>query len=116
MNMLRLRTLRDCALLASLAGSLSAANQYLVHNLVADQAGVADHVDPHLVNPWGNAFSATSPFWVSDQGTGLSTVYDGTGTPSATVVAIPAAGGATTPGPVTGIIQNSVATAFLVAA
>ncbi len=109
------RVVRSCALFASLTGCLSAANNYLVHNLVADQAGVADHVDPNLVNPWGNAFSATSPFWIGDNGTGLSTLYDGTGTPNAIVVQIPAAGGKTTPGPVTGVIQNSVTTAFLVA-
>jgi uncharacterized protein (TIGR03118 family) len=111
------RFLRSCALVGSLAGSLSAANLFLVHNLVSDQAGVADHTDKNLVNAWGNAFSATSPFWVADTGTGLSTLYDGTGTPNASiVVSIPAAGGATTPGPATGVIQNSVATAFLVAA
>lgn len=109
------RILSVCALLFPLASALSA-NAYLVHNLVADQAGVADHTDKNLVNPWGNAFSATSPFWVADEGAGLSTIYDGTGTPSATVVQIPAAGGATTPGPVTGVMQNSVATAFQVTA
>jgi uncharacterized protein (TIGR03118 family) len=113
------RILRACALLGSAAGILSAQtapNTYLVHNLVADTAGVADHTDPNLVNPWGNAFSGTSPFWIGDNGTGLSTLYDGTGTPNASVVvAIPAAAGATTPGPVTGVIQNSITTAFLVA-
>ncbi len=110
------RFLRSCALVGSLAGCLSAANSFLVHNLVSDQAGVADHTDKNLINPWGNAFSATSPFWVGDNGTGLSTLYDGTGTPNATtIVAVPAAAGATTPGPVTGVIQNSVTTAFLVA-
>ena len=91
-----------------------AANQYLVHNLVSDLPGLADHTDKNLVNPWGNGFSAADPFWIGDYGTGLSTVYDGTGTPSATVVAVPPAGGATTPGPVTGVISNGVATAFLI--
>lgn len=118
-----LRITLACGLLAASAGPLFAqgtttapANAYYVHNLVADQAGVADHVDKNLVNPWGNAFSATSPFWVGDNGTGLSTLYDGTGTPNAAiVVSIPAAGGATTPGPVTGVMQNSVTTAFPVA-
>jgi uncharacterized protein (TIGR03118 family) len=103
------------ALLGAFAGSLSAANAYLVHNLVADQPGIADHTDPNLVNPWGNGFSAGSPFWIGDNGTGLSTLYDGTGTPSATVVEIPAAGGGTN-GPVSGVIVNSVTTAFLLAA
>ncbi len=111
----RNRVSSACMLCFAAAGSLSAANTYLVHNLVADQTGVADHTDPNLINPWGNAFSATSPFWIGNTGTGTSTLYDGTGTPSATIVQIPAAGGATTPGPVTGVIQNSVTTAFLVA-
>jgi uncharacterized protein (TIGR03118 family) len=102
------------ALLSAIAGSLSAANAYLVHNLVADQPGIADHTDPNLVDPWGNGFSAGSPFWVGDNGTGLATLYDGTGTPSSTVVEIPAAGGGTN-GPVSGVIVNSVTTAFLLA-
>src|SRR5581483_11421584 len=54
-------------------------NAYLVHLLVADQPGIADNTDPNLVNPWGIYTSATSPFWVSDAGTGLSTVYTSTG-------------------------------------
>src|ERR1700694_1314459 len=45
------------------------------HNLVADVPGVADFTDPNLVNAWGIVTSATSPFWVCDAGTGLSTVY-----------------------------------------
>jgi uncharacterized protein (TIGR03118 family) len=108
-------TYKTFALFSVFAGSLSAANAYLVHNLVADQPGIADHTDPNLVNPWGNAFSAGSPFWVGDNGTGLSTLYDGTGTPSSTVVEIPAAGGGTN-GPVSGVVVNSVTTAFLLAA
>lgn len=50
-------------------------NAYLQHNLVSDQPGVADITDPNLVNPWGIYASAASPFWISDAGTGLSTVY-----------------------------------------
>jgi uncharacterized protein (TIGR03118 family) len=37
--------------------------------------------DPNLVNPWGVSFSATSPFWVSDNGTGVATLYNGAGVP-----------------------------------
>ena len=102
-------------LFSAFAGPLSAANAYLVHNLVADQPGIADHTDPNLVNPWGNGFSAGSPFWIGDNGTGVSTLYDGTGTATALVVEIPAAGGGTN-GPVSGVIVNSVTTAFLLAA
>jgi uncharacterized protein (TIGR03118 family) len=102
-------------MIGAAAAPLAAANAYLVHNLVSDLPNVADHQDKNLVNPWGNAFSSGSPFWVGNQVTGTSTLYDGTGTPSATIVAIPAANAATTPGPVTGVAINSVATAFLVA-
>jgi uncharacterized protein (TIGR03118 family) len=44
-------------------------------NLVSDLPGVAAVQDPNLVNSWGIAESGTSPFWVSDNGTGLSTLY-----------------------------------------
>jgi len=44
-------------------------------NLVSDLPGVAALGDPNLVNPWGISASGGSPFWVSDNGTGLSTLY-----------------------------------------
>jgi len=44
-------------------------------NLVSDLPGVALLQDTNLVNAWGMSFSATSPFWISDNGTGLSTLY-----------------------------------------
>ena len=53
------------------AGSLN----YFVTNLVSDQPGVAQITDPSLVNAWGISASSTSPFWVSDNGTGVSTLY-----------------------------------------
>src|SRR5258706_9860283 len=46
-------------------------------NLVSDQPGVALIFDPNLVNPWGISFSAGSPFWVANNGTGTSTLYSG---------------------------------------
>ncbi len=48
-------------------------------NLVSDIAGVARFDDPNLVNPWGLGFSTTSPFWVADNGAGVSTLYNGRG-------------------------------------
>ena len=45
--------------------------------------------DPNLVNPWGMSFLPGGPWWISDNGTGLSTLYDGTGTPKSLVVSIP---------------------------
>jgi uncharacterized protein (TIGR03118 family) len=96
----------------SLSAQTSVPNTFLVHNLVADQAGMADVTDPNLVNPWGNGFSATSPFWTGNQGSGTSTLYNGYGVKTALTVAIPPAGNAITAagfsGP-TGVIFNSAA-------
>ena len=67
------------------------ANVYVRHDLVSDQAGFADFTDPNLVNPWGVSFSATGSFWVSNTGKGNSTLYNGSGVISTTVVTVPAA-------------------------
>jgi len=71
----------------------SAPNTYSQQNLVSDLPGVAKFLDPDLVNPWGMAFSATSPIWVSDNGSGLATIYNGAGVKQGLVVSIPAPGG-----------------------
>jgi uncharacterized protein (TIGR03118 family) len=85
----------------------------LRHNLVSDLPGVADFVDPNLVNPWGISASATSPFWISNNGSGTTTVYNTNGQPfplaSPIVVQIPPPAGGTDPGAVTGQISNSTA-------
>jgi uncharacterized protein (TIGR03118 family) len=44
-------------------------------NLVSDIPGLAALTDPNLQNPWGISHSPTSPFWVSDQRTNLTTLY-----------------------------------------
>src|SRR5207253_7887934 len=62
---------------------------YVQTNLVSDIPGLAQSTDPNLKNPWGVSFSATSPFWVGDAGSNLSTLYSGTGsTISSTVVSV----------------------------
>lgn len=65
------------------------AQHYRWTNLTADQAGIATNTDANLVNPWGLSRSAGSPWWVSDNGTGLSTLYDGTGAAKPLVVTVP---------------------------
>jgi uncharacterized protein (TIGR03118 family) len=57
-------------------------NAYVVTNLVSNIAKLGGKViDPNLQNPWGVAFTpAASPFWISDNNSGLSTLYDGDGT------------------------------------
>ena len=64
-----------------------AAAQYIQKNLVSDIAKLAERTDPHLVNSWGIAFSPTGPFSIADNGTGVSTFYDGNGRPFPTSTA-----------------------------
>jgi uncharacterized protein (TIGR03118 family) len=54
---------------------------YTVTPLVSDVPGAAAVTDPHLVNAWGLTRSATSPWWVADNGTDLSTLYNAAGVP-----------------------------------
>src|SRR4051812_2684383 len=56
-------------------------NAFTVQSLVSDQSGMAAHTDSNLVNAWGLAASAASPWWVADNETSVSTVYDGSGNP-----------------------------------
>jgi uncharacterized protein (TIGR03118 family) len=53
------------------------AESFVARNLVTDDpnANPGAITDPNLVNAWGISYSATSPFWVSANGTGLSTLY-----------------------------------------
>lgn len=99
-----------CALgFLALPETLRGTNQYLQHNLVSDIPGTADHTDPGLVNPWGIAISNMSPFWFSDNGSGLSTLYNtsaGGSVPSLVVTIPPSANGGTLSRP-TGIVFNS---------
>ena len=65
-------------------------NRYIVTNLTADLPGVAPNTDPVLRNAWGVAFTpAASPFWIADNASGCSTLYDGAGAKVALQVAIP---------------------------
>jgi len=40
-------------------------NSYQETNLVSDMAGVANNIDPDLINPWGISFFPGQPFWVA---------------------------------------------------
>lgn len=74
-----------------MAEKAPAATYFTVTNLVSNQTGVAMNTDPNLVNPWGlSQQSQSAPLWVSDNGTGLSTLYQqGTGKVQSLVVTIP---------------------------
>lgn len=62
---------------------------YAQTNLVSDLPNTAPLTDPNLINPWGLSHSATSPWWVSDNNSGFSTLYTGQGKAVPLVVAIP---------------------------
>jgi uncharacterized protein (TIGR03118 family) len=98
--------------------ALPQTNSYQKRNLVSDLNAVGDIVDPNLVNPWGMSFSATSPFWISNNGSGTATLFNGSGQPfpvaSPITVNIPPAPGRTGLGMPTGQVFNST-TAFAVA-
>jgi uncharacterized protein (TIGR03118 family) len=92
------------SLLIILIGLVSPARAdlFTVNNLVTDDPAVnpAQITDPALVNAWGVSFSAASPFWVSDNGTGKSTLYQVDPLTNATTkraleVTIPGAGNVT---------------------
>lgn len=88
----------------SLATSTVFAQHYVNAALVKNLAP-AKHVDPQLVNAWGLVYGPGSPFWISDAGSGLSTLYDGTGVKQGLVVTVPPASG-TGKGSPTGIVYN----------
>lgn len=106
-----------CLTLVSVATNSAAVAFYVQQNLVTDdQANLtssgfapAAHVDPNLVNPWGISFGPTSPFWLSNNGMGNTTLYNGAGQPfpiaSPLVVTIPPGGGAA-PSTPTGQVFN----------
>ncbi len=73
---------------------------YIVKNLVANPGGPTAHnTDANLINGWGITFRGTSPAWVSDNGTNMSSIYDGLGNilPFSPV---------SIPGPPTGVVGN----------
>src|SRR5262245_41852457 len=89
-----MRTIRQATAVLSFAGLLLAARPadaqfYLQHNLVSDLPGVADLQDGALVSSWGLVASTTSPFWVSNNGTGTSTLYNTSGSSGSAVVKVP---------------------------
>jgi uncharacterized protein (TIGR03118 family) len=77
--------------LAILAAPKASGDTYSWTNFQSDIAGVAQHVDPNLVNPWGMSVSPNGTIWVSDNGTGVATLYGQDGTARSLVVTIPTA-------------------------
>jgi uncharacterized protein (TIGR03118 family) len=105
--------LAACAGLVLFTISDMAFAQYKITNLDSNQVGHAPNIDPLLGNAWGLARSAGSPWWVTDNVTGWSTLYAADGTIEPLRVLIPTAGNGPTsptggngPGTPTGIVFN----------
>ncbi len=92
-----------------------AVQHYTQTNLVSNLASLAPKVDPNLVNPWGLTRSSKSPWWVADNGPGLSTLYTGAGVVESLVVTIPPGSTESTTGTPSGTVVNGDTTAFLLA-
>jgi uncharacterized protein (TIGR03118 family) len=90
------------------AQNIPGRNAYVQTDLVSNGAIPARTTDPDLQNSWGIAFAPGSPFWIADNGTGVSTLYDGTGAKQALTVRIPPPGNAPqgTNATPTGIVWN----------
>src|SRR5258707_3892779 len=86
--------------------SSTALAQYQLTNLVSNQSGAARHTDPLLVNAWGLVHGPGTPWWVSDNASGWSTLYNAAGVRLAQpLVELPTASGGVVGSP-TGIVFN----------
>jgi uncharacterized protein (TIGR03118 family) len=105
------RNLALASCLTALLWSAGPASAGLIQvNLVSNVPGVAMVTDPLLINAWGMASSPTSPWWISDNGTGVSTLYNGNnGAKSALTVTIPTEVNGTPPSAPTGLVFNNTA-------
>jgi uncharacterized protein (TIGR03118 family) len=77
------------SLALSLVTAAAFGQNYSQVNLVSNAAGIAPVTDPTLINPWGLSRSSSSPWWISDNGSGLSTLFNGAGAKQSLVVTIP---------------------------
>lgn len=99
---------RNAAIAAILCSACLAAmaQHYVQTNLVSDVPGAAQFPDPDLVNAWGMSRGAGTPWWVSDNGTGKTTLYNGAGVKQPLVVTIATPDGSTEPATPTGQVFN----------
>jgi uncharacterized protein (TIGR03118 family) len=96
---------------------LALAQHYKQANLVSNIMGMAPVHDPNLKNPWGLTRSSGSPWWVGNNNSGTSTLYDGKGNIIPLVVTVPAPKAAPTgtQSAPTGVVFNGSPTDFLLA-
>jgi uncharacterized protein (TIGR03118 family) len=108
------RALTIFSAFVSLLTAASFAQQYKQTNLVSStEIEGTNPPDPNLKNPWGIARGTGSPWWVSDNVTGFSTLYNGSGTKQTLTVTIPHTS-QTSVGSPTGIVFNGSSSDFAV--
>jgi uncharacterized protein (TIGR03118 family) len=104
-----------CLGLALMFVSNMALAQYQLTNLSSNQIGAARHADPLLVNAWGLVHAPGSPWWVSDNNSGWSTLYDSNGNLQTTLKVLIPTAGENGPGSPTGVVWSaSTSNEFLV--
>ena len=86
------------------SASAQAPNSYVVHNLASNVPGLAANTNPDVVNAWGLDASATSPWWIADNGADLASVLTPTG--AALPIRPTVAGGPT------GLVANTTIASF----
>lgn len=98
--------------------AVTLAQHYTQTNLVSNVAGRAPVTDANLQNAWGLVHGPGTPWWISNNAAGTSTLYSGAGA----IVALPTPTGGVTipnapsqpaPGSPTGVMFNGSATDFL---
>ena len=83
--------LLGCLTMAGASSVFAQQTGYSQTNLVANSAGVANHTDQLLSNPWGISFIPGQPFWIANNNGGTSTIYDAQGNTAQAAVTIPVA-------------------------
>lgn len=99
--------IRGLVLLLGTMSAIAQTNSYQQTNLVSDMAGAAVHTDSKLINPWGISFVPGQPFWVADNNSGYSTIYDANGVTLLAPVLIPAPPGDVSPATPTATVINT---------
>ena len=98
------------------SGLLAQQAGYSQTNLVSNTAGVGTTTDPQLLNPWGISILPGQDFWIANNNSGTSTLYDAQGNKNALVVTIPGAtknpNGNCSPGCPTGNVSNGSGSYF----
>jgi uncharacterized protein (TIGR03118 family) len=102
-----------CVSALSFPSARAQTNSYKQTNLVSDTGGIAANMDAKLVNPWGIAFIPGGPFWISDNNSGFTTLYNQTGALNGSFT-VPPPNGSSNPATPTGIVAPPSGVTFSV--